>query len=252
MILNLGCGTKISANNSVVNIDWSILLRIKANPILRFLSPLFLNGQRLSRLKVLPKNIMLHDLSKGIPFSDSSVDMTYSSHVLEHLDREVAKVFIMECYRVLRVGGIIRVVVPDFEKYCRQYLENFDMCAAGNIEDRNTINEHDKFLEPMLLQSVRREAYGTSQQNFARRFVENLILGDARKRGETHQWMYDRFNLQALLESCGFVDISIHTFNTSSLRSWSEYELDMDHSYGEYKPESLYIEGKKSVCPREF
>ena len=32
LILNLGCGTKVSDDPAVVNIDWSIMLRIRRNP----------------------------------------------------------------------------------------------------------------------------------------------------------------------------------------------------------------------------
>jgi len=170
----------------------SALLRIRSNPMLRALVPLLLNGERLSRFRSLPDNLMVHDLSRGIPFPDASVDLVYHSHVLEHLDRGVAPGFIQECARVLRIGGLIRVVVPDFERYCRNYLDHVGLCEK---EGERVIGEHDRMFEPMLLQSVRREASGTSQQRPLRRFVENFVLGDARKRGHTHQWMYDRFNL---------------------------------------------------------
>jgi hypothetical protein len=97
----------------------------------------------------------------------------------------------------------------------------------------------------MLLQSVRREAHGTSQQRPLRRFVENLLLGDARKRGETHQWMYDRFNLAALLQFCGFTRPCMRSFDHSAIDDWHSLGLDMDKSGNEYRPESLYMEATK-------
>ena len=182
---------------------------------------------------------MVHDLSRGIPFPESSVDVVYHSHVLEHLDRDVARKFIRECARVLRPGGLIRVVVPDFERYCRNYLHHVDLCEEkGGL----VIGEHDTLFDPMLLQSVRREAHGTSEQRPWRRFVENLLLGDARKRGETHQWMYDRFNLAALLQACGFTEPCVRRFDHSAIDDWGLLGLDMDESGNEYKPESLYME----------
>jgi SAM-dependent methyltransferase len=241
-ILNLGCGTKTSPHPSVVNIDWSILLRIRSNPVLRALAPLLLNDDRLQRFRTLPDNLVVHDLSQGIPFPDNSVDMVYHSHVLEHLDRDVARGFVRECARVLRPGGLIRVVVPDFERYCRRYLEDVDRCEQLGGQ---AIQDHDKLFEPMLLMSVLREADGTSRQRPARRRVENWLLGDARKRGETHQWMYDRFNLAALLGSCGFVEPTVRRFDSSGLQDWHAFELDRDKSGSEYKPESLYMEATK-------
>lgn len=185
-VLNLGCGTKTSSDRPVINVDWSILLRIRKNVLLRALAPFLLNRERLRRFQSLPDNLLVHDLAKGIPFPDNSVDMLYHSHVLEHLDREIAPDFLRECRRVLRPGGLIRVVVPDFERCCRNYLAHVLECEQDGHRVDST---HDAYLEPMLLMSVRREAYGTSQQRPFRRFVENLLLGDARKRGETHQWM---------------------------------------------------------------
>lgn len=244
-ILNLGCGTKTSPHTSVVNIDWSILLRIRDNPVLKSLAPLLLNDERLSRFQALPENLMVHDLARGIPFPDASVDAVYHSHVLEHLDRDVARGFIQECARVLRPGGVIRIVIPDFERYCRNYLDHVGLCERLGQE---AISQHDNFFEPMLLMSVRREAHGTSQQRPLRRFVENLLLGDARKRGETHQWMYDRFNLAALLESCGFTNPCVRSFDHSGIDDWASLGLDMDESGNEYKPESLYMEAIRKIA----
>lgn len=88
-ILNLGCGTKVANDPAVVNIDWSVMLRIRRNSLLRAAVPLLLKGERLREFRALGDNILVHDLSKGIPFADGSVDAVYRSHTLEHLDREI-------------------------------------------------------------------------------------------------------------------------------------------------------------------
>ena len=119
-ILNLGFGTKTNDGPGVVNIDLSILLRINSSGLLSKMAPLILNGERLKKFNDLPENILVHDLSTGIPFDDDTVDVVYHSHVLEHLDRDVARKFLLEVKRVLRPGGIHRIVVPDFEYICRK------------------------------------------------------------------------------------------------------------------------------------
>lgn len=63
-----------------------------------------------------------HDLAYGIPFRDASVDFLYSSHFLEHLGEAAALLLLQDSYRVLRVGGVIRVCVPDLEKAVQFYL----------------------------------------------------------------------------------------------------------------------------------
>ncbi len=147
----------------------------------------------------------------------------------------------MEVKRVLRPGGIQRIVVPDFERLCRAYLENVSVCDVQPAE----ITTHDRYVAALIEQSVRKEAYGTSQQKPFRRFVENLLLGDARRRGETHQWMYDRINLSALLTSLGYRNPHPRTYNSSLIPNWNDYGLDIDEQGNEYKPGSLYMEAEK-------
>ncbi|MBV8757230.1 MAG: hypothetical protein JO257_08155 [Deltaproteobacteria bacterium] len=89
---------------------------------------------------------------------------------------------------------------------------------------------------------MRRESYGTSTQPQPLRFVENVVLGDARRRGETHQWMYDRINLPVLLEEHGFRDVQIRDHRSSYVAHWDELGLDRNETGDEYKPGSLYVE----------
>jgi SAM-dependent methyltransferase len=237
-ILNLGCGTKTSTRPEMTNIDWSIYLRLKRNWLLRTIVPLFVKGQRLERFKSLGDNIMVHNLAKGIPFESNAIDVVYHSHLLEHLDKDFAKLFLLEIKRVLKPNGIIRIVVPDLEKICKDYISHISISENNDDEAQN----HDNYITPIIEQSVRRESYGTSQQKPLRRFFENTFLGDARRRGETHQWMYDKINLSALLISLGYKNTQLQSYNTSSIPDWNNYGLDFDEKGNEYKPESLYIE----------
>jgi SAM-dependent methyltransferase len=241
-IINLGCGTKVSPSPDVINIDWSIYFRIKSSPVLRSLAvPLFLNGARLNRFRLLPGNIMAHNLKRGMPFDSDSVDVVYHSHFLEHLDREVAIAVLGEIRRVLRPGGFQRIVVPDLEQIIRAYMSHLDVCER----DATEAAKHDAYIEPIIGQAVRREGFGTSQQKPVRRLVENLFLGDARRRGETHQWMYDKFNLSALLMALGYTNVRVQTYDKSSIPGWCDYGLDLDSDGNEYKPASLYVETQK-------
>lgn len=241
MLLNLGCGEKTSDLEGVVNIDWSAMLRLRAHPVLNPLVPLALRGNRLERYQHLPDNIMVHDLSKGIPFDTDSVDAAYHSHTLEHLDRDIAQVMLKEVLRVLKPGGVHRIVVPDFEMKVRSYVAHLDACEADPDEQKR----HDQYVSTILEQSVRREAHGTSQQSPARRRMENLLLGDARRRGHTHQWMYDRFNLSAILLDLGYREVTRQTYDTSLIPNWNAYGLDLDDEGNQYRTDSLYIEAVK-------
>lgn len=195
-ILNLGCGTKVSSCQEVINIDWSIYLLLKNNPFIRLLLPFIIKGERLEKINSLPDNILVHNLATGIPYDDNSVDVVYHSHILEHLDRSVAESFLREIFRVLKPNGIVRIVVPDLQQISQDYLSHIDLC----IQNPDEVDMHESYIAVLIEQSVRRESFSTSQQKPFRRFVENVILGDARKRGETHQWMYDKISIKLLLE----------------------------------------------------
>lgn len=182
--------------------------------------------------------VLVHDLRRGIPAVDESVDAVYHSHLLEHIDRAHAPAFLAEVVRVLRPGGVHRVVVPDFELACRRYLEHAERCVGTS----GFITDHEDHIAAIIEQMVRREASGTSQQNPLRRRVENMLLGDARRRGETHQWMYDRISLPAMLRACGFRNPTVVDEATSSIPGWRRIDLDRNGDGSEYKPGSLYVE----------
>jgi hypothetical protein len=62
------------------------------------------------------------NLLAGFPFPESSFDVVYSSHVLEHFTPEQGAFLIGESCRVLKPGGTLRTVVPDLEGSCREYM----------------------------------------------------------------------------------------------------------------------------------
>jgi SAM-dependent methyltransferase len=71
------------------------------------------------------------DLRYGLQFPNDSFHLVYHSHVLEHLPRKLGKNMLKECLRVLRPGGVIRVVVPDLEEAAREYLQALEKAAKG-------------------------------------------------------------------------------------------------------------------------
>ncbi len=238
VIANLGAGTKAVDDPSVVNVDWSIYHRVNRNPVLRRVAPVFIRGERRRKLDDLGQNVVVHNLAKGLPFEDASVDAVYHSHFLEHLERDVAPGFVAEVHRVLKPGGIHRVAVPDLEWLCRAYLDDLDV----SLTDPAVAARHEGAIEAVILYSVIREAAGTSRQPPLRRKIENLLLGDARRRGQTHQWMYDRVNLTALLSGAGFGEVRVEEFNQSAIPGWSRLGLEVDEHGNEYKGKSLYVE----------
>ncbi|MFO0827557.1 MAG: methyltransferase domain-containing protein [Phycisphaerales bacterium] len=79
------------------------------------------------------------DLRCPLPFLDGEFDAVYSSHALEHLAPDAGRRVIVEMHRVLRPGGVVRVVVPDLEGICRAYLAQLDAMDRG---DASAIDRH--------------------------------------------------------------------------------------------------------------
>jgi len=62
-----------------------------------------------------------HDIRKLPMIENDSVDLIYSSHALTYLDIEEAELALMEWYRKLKLGGILRLAVDDFEAIVKAY-----------------------------------------------------------------------------------------------------------------------------------
>lgn len=69
------------------------------------------------------REVIGHDLLTPLPFDDSMFDLVYCSHFLEHVPRGSVHAFLLECKRVLRPGGILRLVLPDSEEMFTAYLD---------------------------------------------------------------------------------------------------------------------------------
>ncbi|MCB9079911.1 MAG: methyltransferase domain-containing protein [Anaerolineaceae bacterium] len=80
------------------------------------------------------ENVIVHDLTRGIPFPDTMFSVVYHSHLLEHFPKSLAPKLIEECYRVLRPHGILRIAVPDLEQIVRMYVEAIECARAGSPE----------------------------------------------------------------------------------------------------------------------
>lgn len=67
------------------------------------------------------------DLRKGLPFPTATVEASFSEHLFEHIPLPGALALLKECRRVTAEGGIIRIGVPDLERYIQAYLVRDDI-----------------------------------------------------------------------------------------------------------------------------
>lgn len=112
-------------------------------------------GKKFSQLKYL-------NLTKPLPYSPESVEAIFSSHVLEHLFMDEVENLMPEIYRVLKPGGVCRIVVPDLDKivalYCpedpREFLtEIFEISSRGAVKNQHHCGFTGKFLTKLAAES---------------------------------------------------------------------------------------------------
>ncbi len=56
------------------------------------------------------------DLRQPLPWPSASADYIFAEHVIEHVTTPEGVLFIRECWRVLRPGGVVRLAFPDPER----------------------------------------------------------------------------------------------------------------------------------------
>lgn len=242
-LINLGSSARVAPYWN--NVDFSWIMRFGRYPRLCDLLHRLglLSDHRYQRILKLDPEAVLWNLAKGIPFAAGVFDGVYHSHLLEHIDREVAPDFIKECHRVLKPGGILRVVVPDLEKLARSYVGIMDRSP-----DRAGRSEHTIAVEKMFDQMVIRTPRWRKDQKLVVQILEHMFIGNTARAGVLHRWMYDRFSLGELLHDAGFVDIQTCTETTSQISGWNEFQLDTNLDGSPYAQDSLYMEGRRLCC----
>ncbi len=116
------------------------------------------------------EDVLCHDLTCGIPFPDQHFDAVYHSHVLEHLKPTDGIRLLEECLRVLKPGGIARIVVPDLERIAKLYLEKHDQAWQG---DEQAKTDYDWMKLELLDQLVRESSGGRMGQFMADPQIQN-------------------------------------------------------------------------------
>jgi SAM-dependent methyltransferase len=204
MYVQYGAGH--SAPHGWVNFDASPTLRLERLPLV---------GKIISVNKTrFPDGVIYGDIVKGLPVAPGSAAGVYSSHVLEHLPYGDVGAALRNTLKILRPGGIFRVIVPDLEERAHAYLARLasEEPGAGHAFVRSTL-------------------MGTEARTRGLLSMVRSHLGNS-----AHLWMWDRLSLRHALQDAGFDRIRQCEFNDSSDPRFSEVE-----DPGRYFDESLGI-----------
>lgn len=210
--VNVGCGQ--TPTPGWQKYDNSLSIRIAKRSLLVGLlgkTGIFTAGTRSYLSFAKNADIRWADATRHIPLGDKSAEVVYSSHMVEHLDRDEVAQFLREAHRVLAPGGVIRVVVPDLKMRVHQYVVDGDA---------------DKLMERIRLSP-------RSRRTFTDR-IRYLATGDRQ-----HMWMYDGPSLVRVLSAAGFRDAVVLQAGETTIRSPGALDLC------ERADESVYVEARK-------
>lgn len=154
------------------------------------------------------------NVTKGIPLPDSSLTGVFSEHCLEHLDYLDAVKVLAECHRLLKPGGVIRIIVPDAELYLDIYRRQKTGLNEG-FPYGQTAHDMPESAEITPMMTV------------------NSIF-----RGHGHLYAYDYYTFEVLLRKQGFINIKRENFRTGQ-----DSMLLIDTA--SRACESLYVEASK-------
>tara|TARA_B100000900_G_scaffold415480_1_gene445506 strand:- start:5843 stop:6505 length:663 start_codon:yes stop_codon:yes gene_type:complete len=126
-----------------------------------------------------------HDLAKGIPLKDNTVDAVYSSHVFEHIPYSDLIHVINEIRRILKPGGRLLVCVPNAGLYLRAYFNNEMFLNYDEMFSPAAVNTNSKI----------------DQLNYIA-----YLNGD-------HTFMFDEENIINIFKMCNFNNVEFRDFN---------------------------------------
>jgi predicted SAM-dependent methyltransferase len=210
--VNVGCGPRPTPGwTNIDNSPSVVLSRLPRGMSATLKRAGLLTETQLKVVDVARHHRVRRGSATRLPFSPESVDVIYSCHMLEHLDRNEAQAFLAECRRVLRPGGRLRLVVPDLAFFVDAYRRSGDA---------------DEFFAHLRVDQPRLPA--------RRRFAAALVGF----RG--HRWMYDRQSLARLVEKAGFEEVDI--LEPGETRISDPGALDLR----EREDQSVYLEAMRN------
>jgi predicted SAM-dependent methyltransferase len=223
--LNIGCATCIFAG-------WTNLDHVDMSSYVQFLRTTGMGGLPKEQAELARRvqaaeaagektDFRVHDLRKGLPFGDNSVDFIYFGQVIEHLNPlyEVPP-FLAECRRVLQPGGLVRISTPDLDILLASY-QSGDMMEFA-IE------------QPQPYRDAKSKALRLAYLMFG-----SLGPASTNEHYEGHHLTYNKDAMREVLENAGFVDVQFFTPGMSQSAVFSEEAQDTGITH------SLFAEATK-------
>lgn len=181
------------------------------------------------------------DITKKLHFADSSVDVIFTEHVIEHLDLQGAVNFLKESQRILKSGGVFRVVCP-----------MLDVLLAAKIEAKYVQYEVKHLLANYSQEDYLLRELGTEGiRDFTRIFLLNDVFMN-----HGHKFIWTAELMVKVLQAVGFGQVVIRNIGEGvnadyclerrcrSIYTGSDWQKDRNVGIN-YDTQSLAIEAIK-------
>jgi len=129
-----------------------------------------------------------------ISLPDNSTDIVFCSHIFEHIPHTQLPMVLSEINRILKPGGILRILTPDLEKITKAYVYgDKDFFTEAKLEDESL--RTDLGYGGMLMNFIVSPGQDTALFD---RGLNDFIAGYA------HLYSYDYSMLEIMMTKLGF------------------------------------------------
>lgn len=158
-------------------------------------------------------DVIAWDCRRTLPFGNATVVGIRVEHFVEHLEtREELPAFLQKCHRVLIPGGVLRIIVPDAERFLHAY-------CSGDMRRFHELAVPDPLPEDLP--------------------TPMDVVNHVFHQWHEHRWGYDFETLAHRLRTAGFEQIEQKAFGSSV-----DPLLAADREH--HAPYSLYVDAVKT------
>ena len=166
-------------------------------------------------------NVHALDATKPFNLPSDSFDCVFSEHMIEHITYKQGEHMLQECYRVLKPGGVIRIITPSLG-----FLLRAISADRSDLEDA-----YYKWSVKTWCPDVKNPT--------AAHFIDNFM------RNWSHTFIYDHACMRSTLQDCGFTEVRERELGDSIDPRMRGLENAARMPAGYLALESMIYEGKK-------
>ncbi len=122
--------------------------------------------------------------TEAFPLPSGTFAFVYSEHMIEHIPYAQVRAMVGECFRILRPGGVIRLVTPN-------------LAFLTTLLESDLTPFQDAYIDYSVQQHAIQDGAGSGVHVF------NHFM-----RAWGHQFIYDQLSLNRLVAQAGFVDVT--------------------------------------------